>query len=747
MNKKITAILTAAILTCTLTACNTGSESSHSSQVQSTEQVFTLMEASTSLWLSAMEGQPQQLFTAGDKIFWSQGDPLAMIVDGYDAAAGSVLEAPFSNLHSGDPLTAVIPIDIRESDGNIIITYRSQRRDENNDWLGNTYHQDTYDASMNLVESRELFDTEDTDTSFDKFYPDGNGGWYATKYADGSEQICLLDSEFRQTGAVTSPVLYVESMYPMPDGKVYVCYREEMVGGDTYLLGVFDKETLSLSPVKPEGMPQSLRGVCSDENSLYVFDTEGIYAVDTESCTKVVDFLTANFNGSSVTSLVSMGDGSFILGVQNADYTQTELWHLEEAEPNAEVQTIVLAGSLLNSDITDAVNRYNRASSEYRIEIKDYSADGAADLGQPQFESDLLAGDLPDMIYWNGLSFEKLARKGICEDLYPYMEEEGCFTDETYFMNFFESMEYEEQLLRIGFSYDIMTLAGKTEFVGEKEGLDYTAFREMMIARPEGMDLFPDMNTSWVLFDLCVPSLSQFMDTKTVECRFDSPEFIELLRLGEGYPTLEESMEQANTMTEEELTAMNERVRYQYRNNTVLFHKDGISDPYDWHYIAEGEFGGEHVTFVGYPTSEGNGGQFNTSSMLSMVSSSEHKEEIWDFIMSMLSGSSQKNLWGLPVHRGAMEELMQRAMNDAEHDAQRSWADHERLYPIGNATQAEMDAFVSYVEGIRSFNGTDPAVLTIFWEEADMYLAGDQTAEQAAEMIQSRVSLYLSEQS
>lgn len=746
MKKKIYAMLTALVLTCSLTACSTSSDPADS-EVQNTEAAFALMEAATSRWLSSMDGQPQQVFAAGEKLFWTEGDPLGMMVYGYDTAAGGELEAPFSTLHSEDSLTAVIPIDIREAEGNIVVTYRLQRRDENNEWIGNTYHQDTYDPELHLVESRELFATEDADTSFDKFYPDGNGGWYATKYVDGSEQICLLDSEFRQTGTVTGPVLFVECMYPMSDGRIYVRYREEMAGGGACLLGVFDTETRNLTPVAPEGMPQNLRGISACGDTLYGFDREGIYAISDTACTMVVDFLTANFNGDSVTSVAALPDGSFVLGVDNAYSTQTEFWHLEEAEANPEVQTIVLAGSLFSSDITDAVNRYNRASSEYRIEIKDYSADGAADLGQPQFESDLLAGDLPDMIYWNGLSFEKLARKGICEDLYPYMEEEGCFTDETYFMNFFESMEYEDQMLRIGFSYDIMTLAGKTEFVGEVQGLDYTAFREMMMARPEGMDLFPDMNTSWVLFDLCVPSLPQFMDTKTAECSFDSPEFIELLRLGEGYPTFEESMELTNTMTEEELAAMNERKCYQYRNNTVLFHKDGIYDPYDWHYIMAGSFGGAPVTFVGYPTMEGNGGKFNVYSSLSMVSSSEHKEQIWDFMMSMLSESSQKNLGGLPVHRGAMEELTQAAMNDAEHDAQRSWPDHERLHPIGNATQAEMDAFVSYVEGIRSFNDTDPAVLTIFWEEANMYLAGDQTAEQAAEMIQSRVSLYLSEQS
>lgn len=85
--------------------------------------------------------------------------------------------------------------------------------------------------------------------------------------------------------------------------------------------------------------------------------------------------------------------------------------------------------------------------------------------------------------------------------------------------------------------------------------------------------------------------------------------------------------------------------------------------------------------------------------------------------------------------------------DSTEIDVYRSWHGADELIPIGNATQEEMDAFLAYVEGVTEINDTDPQIHTIFWEEAEMYLAGDQSAEKCAEMIRSRVSLYLSEQS
>ena len=111
--------------------------------------------------------------------------------------------------------------------------------------------------------------------------------------------------------------------------------------------------------------------------------------------------------------------------------------------------------------------------------------------------------------------------------------------------------------------------------------------------------------------------------------------------------------------------------------------------------------------------------------------------------MDMLSEENQRALdvaqrrYSFPVLRSALEEDMDNACKgDRRYD----------LEYIGAMTQEERDFLMRYIEGITAFYYCDPSIADIIIEEAEMCYAGDQTAEQAAEKIQSRASLYLSEQ-
>ena len=58
----------------------------------------------------------------------------------------------------------------------------------------------------------------------------------------------------------------------------------------------------------------------------------------------------------------------------------------------------------------------------------------------------------------------------------------------------------------------------------------------------------------------------------------------------------------------------------------------------------------------------------------------------------------------------------------------------------------EMQEFLSYVENVTECCYYDETIVNIISEESSMYFSGDQSAEDTAKLIQSRVSLYLQEQ-
>ncbi|MCR4646714.1 MAG: hypothetical protein K5695_15105 [Oscillospiraceae bacterium] len=72
------------------------------------------------------------------------------------------------------------------------------------------------------------------------------------------------------------------------------------------------------------------------------------------------------------------------------------------------------------------------------------------------------------------------------------------------------------------------------------------------------------------------------------------------------------------------------------------------------------------------------------------------------------------------------------------------YQDDSKVYRL---TQEERDGLEQYIRSCNTFMMVDTVVKNIAIEEAGKYFAGDCTAEDAAKAIQSRATLYLSEQS
>ena len=65
---------------------------------------------------------------------------------------------------------------------------------------------------------------------------------------------------------------------------------------------------------------------------------------------------------------------------------------------------------------------------------------------------------------------------------------------------------------------------------------------------------------------------------------------------------------------------------------------------------------------------------------------------------------------------------------------------------VKQISEADAEQFYTLLDSISVLEGLDAPLIDILSEEADIYFAGGCTAEQAAEKIQSRASLYLQEQ-
>lgn len=172
----------------------------------------------------------------------------------------------------------------------------------------------------------------------------------------------------------------------------------------------------------------------------------------------------------------------------------------------------------------------------------------------------LAGGEAPDIVNLAFVSFYKYAKTGLFEDLYELMEKDAGFNKEDYYTNIFEVMEDTEGHLyamvpffRFHFFIlnDYMLYEMKTDVDEEFGGsVGYQDLIDLFWrGRASGAiseDAYFAPNFSKFFFEgLVIP---QFLNEKTGEARFDTPEFIEYLEQTDALP-FENTLTQGSTYT------------------------------------------------------------------------------------------------------------------------------------------------------------------------------------------------------
>ncbi|MDE7122698.1 MAG: ABC transporter substrate-binding protein, partial [Oscillospiraceae bacterium] len=460
--------------------------------------------------------------------------------------------------------------------------------------------------------------------------------------------------------------------------------------------------------------------------------------------------------GESVNQVAMLPDGRFMISTYDYDGTDNAgIYVLTERDPKEfeNVQMITLATFGLPSELSRSVRNFNRQNSGYRIGIMDYnkySTEEDWEAGMTKFENDMTSGIVADIICTSGISYEKFANKGIFLDLGDYF---STLNPDDYFMNAFDTLKYGDTLNQIGFSFNVQTLQAKTELAGDKSGISVAEFIELIKNLPDGTEAFQDMTRSSALYQLCTGNMNAFIDVKNATCSFNTPEFVQLLELCKSYPE-ESSMN--GDKSQEEWEAYWEEYEYQYINNKTLFRQVYLSDIKQEFREKCQYFDGADLTYVGYPTvkENSNGGRIQFGYTLAISANSDLKDQVWGFFTDMLSEEAQEKLsWQIPVRKEAFDKKAEEAMKPETYKDQNgeevlvTWyrgnEEMEQVVP----TQADIDVIKNYIMNVTESSYYDDQIYTIVQEETEKFFSGDQTAQAAADMIQSRASLYLSEQS
>lgn len=431
-----------------------------------------------------------------------------------------------------------------------------------------------------------------------------------------------------------------------------------------------------------------------------------------------------------------------------------------------EKEIITMACLYMDYNIRSQVIKFNKASTDYRIRITDYSiynrygedsTEADWNAGLTKLNTEIISGNIPDLIVVDSeLPIKQYAAKGLLEDITPYITNDSSLGGmDAFISNVFEACKVGDILPFAPSAFSIQTAMGASKNVGETPGWTMDEMMAALAKMPEGCTAFtPGYDKNTLLDYLCMVNIDNYVDWATASCDFNNPEFIKMLEFCKTCPDAidYESFTEAEW---EEYYAANDEEKL-IREGKVLLSLASIYDFSELAYMRN-RFS-EPTTYIGFPTPEGVGGVFAVNSGVAISTKCKNKDAAWEFVRTLLTEEYQTNSWwGIPTNKAAFDKKVEQALkpNDGSSGGggvaveYAVGASSSRVIDYSNqqVTQEDIDKVLALIDQIDSTVNMETAIINIIREESAAFFAGKKSAEDTAKVIQSRVGTYVSEQS
>lgn len=402
--------------------------------------------------------------------------------------------------------------------------------------------------------------------------------------------------------------------------------------------------------------------------------------------------------------------------------------------------TLTLACVYLNYYIKNQILDFNRKSSDYRIEVRDYSEFNTEDdysAGYTKLITEIGSGAVPDIMVTDGLPIETFGAKGLLADLWPFIDADEELGGRAGVMEpVFNALSQDGKLYEITSNFYITTIAGPASIVGTEPGWTYDEMYAALDQMPEGCELFSLGTTrSDVFSSICMLNLSRFVDWTTGECSFDSDDFISLMEFANRFP---ETFDwEHHEWTNEDSDA------YRIKEGRQLLLTVSLPDAYNYNYYSE-MFNGD-MALKGFPDVPGSGAVFNLNgTSLAIASTCKNQDAAWSFVRTLLTREYQENnTYGFCTNRELCEENIKSMVGESYYSYDQVTGEEKEII----FTQENADLITDLINNtsmVADYNTSQ--INDIINEEVAYYFSGEKTAQDVAATIQNRVSIYVNEQ-
>jgi len=640
------------------------------------------------------------------------------------------------------------------------------------DWEQNLYY--TFEVTAGTLEEMENAGvllcrrTVGGELSYWKYLPGAAG-----LAVDAEGRACVLsegkilvfDAEGNQVRSVSVEAYQdgaggdFEELFMDSEGRVYYCVR-----GKNYMWRSLELTEEGLQDAG-DFMGSYTRHIAAMDGDVFLFSSNDSgslyqYSREKETTEELLRWTHSGIIGSQVHSLVEVADG--ILLVNCGDGMNYSLYQLTRIPTEAlqEKETLVLAALSNDSELQQAVMKFNESNSQYRILIDEYGAEFSESEGRmifPMLDAALVSSNPPDLLDLSYMDIGKYAGQGALEDLSPYLESSSELSREDYLDNMLDGMTVDGKLLCIPLAFDLQVVAGRVSQVGDMESWSMEDVYRLTDTHPESRgglinDGYGEMKQrSFFLRKFCSSYyLEKFVDWDSLECDFDCEEFCRLLAwVGDYAWEPEAATEQVGDVFYE----------WKYIPETALLVSySGVN--FEFMKLFE-VLCGEDTVLLGFPTIDGKGSfPVKMKGALAICADSSHKEAAWEFIEYYLS-NTRTPMFYFSTKKDRIQQKYQAAVTPIYNeggDADRSEESEMTVkgqirvgaeeYPYYVIPSEQADAILHAIEtaDFRPMSAAEEMIISIVAEEAESYFAGDKSLQEVTRVIQNRARLLLQEQ-
>lgn len=477
--------------------------------------------------------------------------------------------------------------------------------------------------------------------------------------------------------------------------------------------------------------------------SFFLRDSTGLYSYKKGSgeIELVFEWLGTGMIGEYVKSIEQLSDGRMFCICYDS-ILNFEAGFVKKTD-NSEEKTVIRCAALYPEgdyahDLQKCVIDFNRKSDDIYVELVSYEK---SESPMSQFAKDIVTGNIPDVIDISSVNVDNYISKGLFEDLVPYMEKDDVLSKDYFVEGLLDAVAVDGKQFFAFKGFRLITLAGKaSDLTQYSEGWNITDMIDYYCRKSEGRHLYMYDSKEDVFDNFIAGNVQDYIDWETGSVHFDSHEFKKMLSFSKMFP---DDMDFGIDYNE---------VKNNISEGSILLNIVRLDG---WNYDAKLNdclFDGD-TRYIGFPSSDGKLAYIEpVKGSLAITSTSEHKEEAWEFLKSVITKDDFTDM-ALPAGKKDFERMAKR-MTATEVYTDEDGKVVEPLDDIANYNGLEVVIKPYSEEDIRNIKKliANSKMVTDNHEIADIiknelfdYYAGRKSIDEIIGVIQDKVGKYVNE--